>query len=784
MSSAKSKRTRRKGFAWAQFSPYLLAVVFFYTLCLCSAATVKVCCMILILLTVFAVILRFRLMQERISYPLLAVLLVVVMGGISTLYAISGKFALFEFLKMLCGACMALLVLALIPARESRPSRWVALILSGATALAGLVSIDLLSTRLFSGLVLGIIGLVSSDYQDLAGIEPGVRMLSIFMNPNVFAGCTGIGTLLSLGLSVQEQTEKERNVSLCLLFVNAISFLLAFSMGASAMFVLGFAVFFLVERKERRGKLLIVSMETLLLAMPAVVPVYLTAFQGWNGFQPVPLLAAVGGAALLCVLDRFVGVKLSTRLERLGKLWPLVLLGLAVLLGLFLAAAMNLTGPGSVSAPSPLRRAAYPAPGSYTLSVAADGEVTLTIESQNQQDTMMQTSTLIYEGPADRAEFTVPEDSIVCYFNFFAAEETQISSASYSGSGGSGRIPLGYYLLPGFIANRLQGIRANQNAIQRVVFFSDGLKLFTLSPVFGRGLGGFENGIKSIQSFYYETKYAHNHYIQALCDMGIVGLILFLTMLAVTAIGLWRARRREDFDPLCPVLAGCLVFMAGHAAVEVIFSAYPFIPLAYCVIALAGFCCREAMPLPQGMPRKLPLLGFGGLTLAFAVLLGGNISAQQMLSSRTVTLPLLQEAIGLDRYEWADYMLSYVNAIAQEPSHTEYLAQADEYAERLSRLDSNTVPYYLTIYYLNTGRADKAIAMAEKYVSYVASDASGWQRIFELLMSAAPQYWEEPAFRQGILALWGELEDWNAKNMGSITLSEDVINMIEGARNG
>ena len=61
--------------------------------------------------------------------------------------------------------------------------------------------------------------------------------------------------------------------------------------------------------------------------------------------------------------------------------------------------------------------------------------------------------------------------------------------------------------------------------------------------------------------------------------------------------------------------------------------------------------------------------------------------------------------------------------------------------------------------------------MIEKYVDYVSSDESAWQRAFKLL-----RIYDDGSeqFRSGVIAIAERLDRWNTENMGSITLSEDI----------
>ena len=185
-----------------------LSVVFFFVVCLCSASTVKRAALILVALTFVLVLLCFSKLRSRVTVPFIALALYVLVNGMSTLYATSGKFALYEFLKILCAFCLTMIVLAVAPGPGMESGRWIASILEGFVALAALVSIDMISTHYISDLILFILSKITPDYLELEPLVPGTRINSIFTNPNVFAGIAGIGVMLSLGLVLSSAGRK------------------------------------------------------------------------------------------------------------------------------------------------------------------------------------------------------------------------------------------------------------------------------------------------------------------------------------------------------------------------------------------------------------------------------------------------------------------------------------------------------------------------------------------------------------------------------------------------
>ena len=97
-------------------------------------------------------------LRGRVTLPLIALAVFVLMDGISTQYAIAGKFALYEFLKVLSSLCIAVILLTAAPGGKKSATRWIATVLAGASAVASLVSIDLLSTHILSDTVLHLLG--------------------------------------------------------------------------------------------------------------------------------------------------------------------------------------------------------------------------------------------------------------------------------------------------------------------------------------------------------------------------------------------------------------------------------------------------------------------------------------------------------------------------------------------------------------------------------------------------------------------------------------------------
>ena len=301
-----------------------------------------------------------------------------------------------------------------------------------------------------------------------------------------------------------------------------------------------------------------------------------------------------------------------------------------------------------------------------------------------------------------------------------------------------------------------------------MVFFSDGLKVFSKNPVLGQGIGSFETAIFGVQSFYYETKYVHNHYIQTMLETGLIGLLLFVGLIVLSTFMLLRSRKREDRHPFIPALGALLAFMAIHAAVEIVFSSGFYLPFAFGVFALIGLCCGQDLQLPKKLCTA-SVAATGILLLTVTILLSCNIRAAEIGHNAT-TIKDFQKAAALDPFEWTDYAISYVsNAPAQ--GSADALEQAEEYVTKLDKKQSNTIHYYLARYCFETGQMERGMEMAQKQAKATISSSQWWDKLFLLLYEYDDG---SESYQSGIQDLVNLMDQWNQENIGKIDLDDSI----------
>lgn len=645
------------------------------------------------------------------------------LSAASTLYARSRKFAIAQFAVLL--ASFAVYLCIVLFSKDGKIAfRRAAGTIAAAAAPVGLLSIDAASCNILMRPVRVIMEAVGAGYGN-TGAYFYSRLNTILGNPNTYAGLMSIACLLSLWLVITAASRSQKILCTVLLMVNAVSYLLAFSMGSLGVFVVACLAMLVLSPSDKRMDLFLLLVQTAVVAL-IVGAVSVKGFGDDVTGSFLPIIMLIAGCAAACVLEIFVREKLVARLADKGKLLIGLIVAIVVLAAVYLAAALNVTGSYTFGTEGEFRRALDLPAGDYTLSMQADPSATVRITYKNTNNLVQNNETDLVNGASDApVTFTVPEDSKLVFFYFGGEPGATLSAADYTGAK-DGSVKLGYKLLPAFVADRIQDLTANGNVVQRGVYRQDAIKLWKTSPVFGRGLGGFENGVVSVQDYYYETKYAHNHYVEALCDLGILGLAAFLAMLGTSVWALVKSRKEK---PLIVMLLGaCVLQMFGQAISDVTWSVGCCLPTFFAVLALVTLHCGDCLKL------KTPEKNKGGavrwpvtaVSAVFIVLISLNLIAQSKFSSDSLTLDDLKQCASIDPFETNDYKLSYLISGGNEED------VASRYAADLSRVESNAISIPLAQYYAGVGDYAKALDQLDRGAKYTRANASVWQKMFDL----------------------------------------------------
>lgn len=721
--------------------------------------------------------------------PSLLLLSYAAFSWVTIFWAMSGKFHLREGSKILIAVFFFLLV-AMHGRFDRAFARRVMGVIAGISAIYALLSVEAVSTGI-TKLLLERLPAINTD--NIA--FNGARLYGIFGNSNIEASVFAIGVLLSVALVCGAEKRWQRVLFTVTLSFSAFAFLLVFSMGAIACFIAAVAAYLIFAGKGRSAVLL----RMLSAAVPTLVCGFI-AFALLNSERSALVLALLlANAGVSALLELTVSARLSAVLERHEKLAFGVLIAVVLGAGVYIVAALNVTGPYTFGAF--IDRSARLSAGEHTIQIEADGEVTLDIFTRNRLELLNVTQTGIYDGSAEgTVYFTVPEGSEITFVRMDAAEGVTVRSALIDETRA---LPLRYKLLPGFAADRIQFIGASTSEAQRETFRTDALRLWRFSPVVGNGVGAFETGVTSVQDYPYETRYVHQHYLQVLLEDGVVGLALFAGALAAMLLALWKKRKQmqeNEYYWLYPALCAEFVMNGAQMLWDVSMSMVVFLCMTYAVYGLIVATCAEpfaekAAAEENGKKKKAQAKGFDtsllarnigiGFTAVVLLTLCGNLYAASKADAPVADgddfLYNLSAAAKLDLYERNDMMLSYVVNSLEMEYPEDYREQADEYAAQLSKVQSNTIPRYLVDYYLRTEQYDKAIDEAILGASYSASDADTWDDCAALLNEALFQNMLTPLLTEERAALMAKLTEYydalqayNASALVPVELSESA----------
>ena len=727
---------------------------------------------------------RFR---GRLGIPVLGFLAFLILCGAASLYTSFGAYAYGEYAKLLASGALGLLLLA--RGREQNAGG----LLFGFSAVCGVIGLLCIDAGcrgpLFRGFASFMEGLGDAAYQSLdQATYTGARFDGIYNDANLTGSLMALAVLVGLYLIRTGRKPWERFAACFLTGLSAVAFFTAMSRGAILCFGATLLAYLLIAGKEERLGLFF-TMAAMGISM-VVFGVVSTSLLAGGSFWGT--LAALPSGVLLWLLNEFPARKAASALAGHGKLLAGVLGG-GIAAGIAaVILALTLTEPFVFTESNFLYRGADVESGeTYTFSGDWDksSEITVLVYGSTREQELTSVTETYYNGPLEEASFTVPEDVGHVLMQFRGPAGLELRQVSLSDGT---EIPMAYTLLPDNIANRLQkNIFEDSSFLLRLQYDIDGWTLFKESPLAGHGLGATEGLLTSVQPFFYESLYLHNHLLQVMDETGLLGLAAFLAFILGTAVLLIRQLRKAR-TPLVAMLLACLVMMNLHGLMEISFSVQMFQCAAFFLLLLPTVCYGTYTEGRKRRAAGIVVLVVSDLWLVISVaLLGGSLLAQKEyreLDAAGMTtgsfIETLERLDRMDAYNDQSYKVNLMGNALQAGGISNEGTAARCARELRETGEFDSCYYVAAYYYLPLGQLENFFDVLQEGLLQERSNSEAWNSAMNLCIQAFSQIdpAEADTFAEGVRGIGEAMDRANAYLLVPVALTEENAALLNCAR--
>ena len=727
---------------------------------------------------------RFR---GRLGIPVLGFLAFLILCGAASLYTSFGAYAYGEYAKLLASGALGLLLLA--RGRDQNAGG----LLFGFSAVCGVIGLLCIDAGcrgpLFRGFASFMEGLGDAAYQSLdQATYTGARFDGIYNDANLTGSLMALAVLVGLYLIRTGRKPWERFAACFLTGLSAVAFFTAMSRGAILCFGATLLAYLLIAGKEERlGLFFTMAAMGISMVVFGVVSASLLAGGSFWG-----TLVALPSGVLLWLLNEFPARKAASALAGHGKLLAGVLGG-GIAAGLAaVILALTLTEPFVFTESNFLYRGADVEGGeTYTFSGDWDksSEITVLVYGSTREQELTSVTETYYNGPLEEASFTVPEDVGHVLMQFRGPAGLELRQVSLSDGT---EIPMAYTLLPDNIANRLQkNIFEDSSFLLRLQYDIDGWTLFKESPLAGHGLGATEGLLTSVQPFFYESLYLHNHLLQVMDETGLLGLAAFLAFILGTAVLLVRQLRKAR-TPLAAMLLACLVMMNLHGLMEISFSVQMFQCAAFFLLLLPTVCYGTYTEGRKRRAAGIVVLVVSDLWLVISVaLLGGSLLAQKEyreLDAAGMTtgsfIETLERLDRMDAYNDQSYKVNLMGNALQAGGISNEGTAARCARELRETGEFDSCYYVAAYYYLPLGQLENFFDVLQEGLLQERSNSEAWNSAMNLCIQAFSQIdpAEADTFAEGVRGIGEAMDRANAYLLVPVALTEENAALLNCAR--
>lgn len=719
--------------------------------------------------------------EQRLSVPVLGLLVFAIVYGAAAIYSPFGVSAKSEFYKFIAAFSLAVILLARFERKHVPGLLWGA---ASVSTVIALVSLDMSCGRVLFGPFNALMNALGTDYSGALQESAAARVNGLYNDANVTAALFSLALFVALYL-LQNSTCVWRCLAASLLAgVNAVSLLLTGGRGALLCFAAACIVWLIAERANRVG-LFLLLLEAAVTMIVAGVPASSMASRGNETAVALCLFSGLILFALAALAGRRLTVVLSAH-----KKAALAAMGALCAVTAALCAAVFLhTGPYTFEEDDSYIVYVLPdgITGDATITGDVDGDPQTVVYSQTLLNTYFGGRTDLYSGPFSQCAFTVPEDSAGLYVIIVGQAGETLRSMAVNGEK---KIALSYPWLPEAISSRLlrDSLLKSNSFTLRLEFDKDAWKIFSTAPLFGRGLGSTENVTRSVQTFQYESKYAHNHLLQTMADTGLMGTAFALAFVLGSAWLCLQAVRKEK-DSLAAALLAVWVMMNLHSLMEINFSVRGFKCFAYVLLILPVLLYAKPLLAGETAKARKRAKTVGILVVVlyalYLAVFGGLLERTRMTDRKAENfqtsdvyeyLDFLRGCVRGDVFDHDSYQRNYV-ATAVQMDDWKYNSDLLKYVKELRASgtyenDSALARYY----YLPRQEWSELFDCSLEGIRQVRSSPDGWNLQVDFYREEVlPAMGADnvSAFVDGVLSLGNALDAMNAEGrLETVELNE------------
>lgn len=713
--------------------------------------------------------------EQRLSVPVLGLLAFAIVYGAAAIDSPFGANAQSEFYKFIAAFSLAVILLSRFERKHVPGLLWGG---ASVSTVIALISLDMSCGQVLFGPFNALMNVLGTDYTSALPEYFTARVNGLYNDANVTACLFSLALFAALYLLKNSTCIWRRLAASLLAGVNAVSLLLTGSRGALLCFAVSCLVWILAEWANRVG-LFLLLVETAVSMVAAAAPASSMVTQGDETAVALCLFSGL----ILFALDVLAGRRLEPVLSSHKKAALAAVGAVAVICAAYGVAAMTVKGPYTFdSAERVVRQADLPA-GTYTLTAPLGEDVRVVLLGQTAYEKLIDQYETLYDSTSGETEFTVPEGLVMTRWQLYAPAGTVVERVELSDGQ---RFQLDYPLLPAFIADRLLLGMGNSFTL-RMEFDKDAWKIFSTAPLLGRGLGSTENLTRSVQSFQYESKYAHNHLLQTMADTGLVGTVFALAFV-LGSVWLCLQAVRKEKDGLAAALLAAWVMMNLHSLMEINFSVRGFKCFAYVLLVIPALLWAERPAGETAKARKqtktVGILVAIGYALYLAVF-GGLLESARMTDRKAENfqtsdvyeyLDFLRGCVRGNVFDHDFYQRNYV-ANAVQLNDPSYNGDMLKYVSALRASgtyenDSALAQYY----YLPRQSWDDLFACSLEGIRQVRSSPDGWNYQMDFYRTEVlPAMGADnvSAFVDGVAALGDALDAMNTEGrLETVELNE------------